>query len=69
MTGHLNARLSFVFAAPWQPLRSIIYVQKLNYLAAVVTLKRLVPKICFGHRYMASQVQYHLRYLSVFKAK
>jgi len=27
----------------------IIYVQKLNYLAAVVTLKRLVPKIRFGH--------------------
>jgi hypothetical protein len=32
-----------------QPLRGIIYVQKLNYLAAVVTLKRLVPKIRFGH--------------------
>jgi hypothetical protein len=48
MTGHLNARLSFVFAAPWQPLRSIIYVQKLNYLAAVVTLKRLVPKFALA---------------------
>ena len=76
MTGHLNARLSFVFAAPWQPLRWIIYVQKLNYLAAVVTLKRLVSKICFGHRSIASRtawvhhpVRYHLRYLSVFKAE
>jgi hypothetical protein len=41
--------LSFVFGTPRQPLRGIIYVQKLNYLAAVVTLKRLVPKIRFGH--------------------
>jgi hypothetical protein len=55
MTDHLNARLSFVFAAPRQPLRWIIYGQKLNYLAAVVTLKRLVAKICFGHRSIASR--------------
>jgi hypothetical protein len=38
-----------------QPLRGIIYVQKLNYLAAVVTLKRLVPKIRFGHLSIAYQ--------------
>ena len=41
-------RLSFVFVAPWQSFK-VVYVQKLNYLAAVVTLKRLVPKIRFGH--------------------
>ena len=45
--------LSFVLAAPWQSLKRIIYVQKFNYLVAVVTLKRLLPKVCFGHLFIA----------------
>jgi hypothetical protein len=49
LTGHLNARLSFVFVAPWQSFKGIVYVQKLNYLAAVVATKSSMPKVCFGH--------------------
>src|SRR3984893_5382617 len=54
-------RLPFVFVAPWQSFKGIVFVQKLNYLAAVVATKNSMPKVCFGHLSIAYRTARVLR--------